>query len=482
MPVDPNFEIVDNPDGSCTVKDVPFFAVCEKAGLAFGEDWLDAAVAYHQADEANKSASPFHIQHHPAPGDIGAPRVKPGGMWTNTRKIPLRTRTGGTVPGAVADFLFTDREAANRAKLNQLLWRSAEIPKDAVSGGQPRFRSIALLDRHAPHVTDLPVMTVRKSGKRSESDKASRADVWTRAEGDPVLAFHEDSDGFVVLMEPEAMPNTRAIDGMTWSTAAGKGTITVGEKTLDFSGDDLFRFMDEGEKSDDKPADDTPDADSDGGGETKSVADVDFDSLTGTAEEWGAAVTTIEGIIAKLSGSDADEPADDGADEAPIDNQLGDVAFSASDDVVKLQADLEAMKAREAARDESAKTEAAYDKAADMVANRGKTREDVVKFAEGFDDPGAAAIKFAESIKAMVPARDATFEEVMGHAQGDQTVPDAVLKFQSEGEDAYAWALGKSKVHAAIAATNPNAMSLERFLEVNKPGGEFDRAPVSTEV
>ncbi|HUW32521.1 MAG TPA: hypothetical protein VM223_12995, partial [Planctomycetota bacterium] len=196
-----NFRSEVMPDGKVVVYDVPIFGDCEKAGIHFDDAWMDQAVKYHQQGEANGIAWAMHIHH---TGEDGRP-VLPAGAWTNTRKGWIRTKNGERVVGVICDLVFTDETAAKRAKLGQLLWRSPEIPMSAATGQtSPRFKSLALLDRDAPHNDDLPILTFKGASvhfRKKAVGLVSGASVGR----DPVLAFADTGDSFFALMEPTAM-------------------------------------------------------------------------------------------------------------------------------------------------------------------------------------------------------------------------------------------------------------------------------------
>lgn len=153
-----------------------------------------------------------------------------------------------------------------------------------------------------------------------------------------------------------------------------------------------------------------------------------------------------------------------------------------SDDarVIALASDNEILKKRLDAMDADKAKDAAVEAAFEQVKDRGFTRDDMIRFA---DEHGPAALEgHAKAIVEKVMVRDATFDEVISRAEAAQKVPDEVLKFQSEGPDAYEWAQRQAQIHGDAVSSGTTGLSLGRWLEVNKPGGDFVRGPTGTEV
>lgn len=443
-----NFRAQVLPDGKVVVRNVPIFAECEKEGFKFDAGWIDDAVAYHHDHESNGGMSVVHVNHHGS----DAP-VSPAGAWTNTRRAWLRTKDGRRVRGVVVDLVFTDEAAWKRAKRGQLLWRSPEIPVDAATRkSRPRFRSLALLDRNAPHNDDLPVLSFEGRSVPFSRNSAPRT---------AVLAFATDGDAVRALMEPE----------------------TMAEKKPRKKADEVVKL-----ESDAPPAEDKGGSEGGDTGAWKAKLD-ELKACEVKADEIPEFVAALREFADSLAGEpDAPEEPED-LPEEPLMDAPGDptqpmqetkpaVALQADERVIALAAEVEALKAREKARDARDRLAAAVDAAHAKVRDRGVTREDVLKFSEGFGDQAVlAAERYADAILAKVPAGNATFEEVVDAAATTQAVPDAVLKFQSEGPEAYAWALNESRLHKQAVDAGVTSQPLDRWLENKKPGGAFVRAP-----
>lgn len=474
MPALPaNFTIEDHADGTATVRDVPIFAVCEKEGFTFDESWIDEAIQYHQAQEANKGASPAHVGHHGEPVE-----VKPAGAWINTRKAQIRGKRGEVKPGVIVDLLLTNADAVARAKRGELLWRSPEIPLAAAQRkAQPRFRSLALLDRNAPHNDDLPVLTVKPGGVSFENP-ASQSATWTLQDAGPVLAFSAHGESIIALMEPEAVtepavtPSKPAKMRMRFNASVGTLTNLDTNEVVSLKAgvgeSDTLRFESEGGEG---PA-----------GLLERVKGL-------TAEDLATFRKGLAVFLAEIGASSG----------APITNQLGDVGGPQMSDtnptitppatpkvdpeVVRLASEVETLKAKGAARERADALNAAADAA--MVTLKGRTlpadqRARFLAFGEKY---GADAIKFhADELAKALPSSTASFiETIDGGARGPQAVPDEVLKFQDKGADAYEGAIRSWRRYEQVKAAGHTDLSLTRWLEVQSTAG-FSRGSVKQEV
>lgn len=468
MTVRPNFRMEKDSGGrGWWVRDVPIFAVCSKSGIDFDEDWLDDAIDYNVKMEANRGAMPVVIQHTPdKPGD---PELQPAGMAYNTRKAPIRSKTGVVKPGAVVDILFTNRDAAERARNNELLWRSPEIPATRVGDklvAKRRFKLLSLLDRHAPHNDDLPVLTFKgESGQLWKTDADGQP--WTISKGEPVLAFSANDDLIVALMEPEAMAETDkpTIAGMTFNPRTSSGTLTTSDgNTVEFDSSILLKFADD------------DGGDDDGGGDAK----LDVAAVCKAIEDGSISIAEFAEITAAMeAAASASAPTDDDAspdaamedDEDKVEDGPGDVGMQNTEEVVKLSARVETLEAEKAVREKRDACNAAADAAISDLAGRetpADIRDRLIKFGEAH---GADAIKFyADDLKATLPPKTPlTFEDAIG---GDTSgLPEEVLKFQAKGPDAFEWAIKEAREHELQVKQfgKTNVMSLDRWLEIRDP-------------
>lgn len=438
----PNFTIEERQDGTAVVRDVPIFAVCEKAGVALDEAWLDRAIAYH--DKAEKDGGhipPMSIGHYGEPEP-----AKAAGAFSAIRKAVVRSKGGQSVPGAVADLHLTSADAVARAKRGELLWRSPEVP---LKDGKPetRFRSLALLDK-PPH-NELPVLTLKASGK----DAAAPA--WSRLQdGAAVLALASTDESVVALIAPEATvvqqpkPGTlrRVLDAVVRFMAGDPAAVQG----------DALRLESEGG--------DGPD------GLLEKVKGLTAEALA----KFHVGYVAFRAAVGAGGGSGS------------LTNTLGDPgAATMADDakVVALSADVEALKLSLKQRDAKDALNLAVDAAHAKCKDRGVSREDVLKFAESFPaDPVKAAGAYADAIVAKVARKDASFTTLIeGVAAGEQAVPDAVLKFQNDGAQFDA-AKGHWKTWMAATAAKTTALSLDRWMAARMSADGFVRGSVKQEV
>lgn len=438
----PNFEIVENADGSVVVRDVPIFAVTAKDGFNLDEAWLDRAIAYHDAAERDgQHVPPMSVGHY---GETTAATA--AGAISAIRKSPVRSKGGQVVPGAIANLHFTNADAVKRARNRELLWRSPEVPvKDGKP--EPKFRSLALLDR-PPH-NELPVLTLKPAAGAAQP-------AWAMQSGGPVLAFASTAEAIVTLIDPET----------TVPAAAPKpGALRrVLDAVLGFATGDMTRVSGDALR-----------LDSEGGDGPDSLLEK-VKGLTAEAlAKFNAGYVTFRAAVGAGAGSGSIESAlgSPGSGGANMADDAKVVALSA--DVAALQLSLKNRDAKDALN-------AAVDAALAKCADRGVKREEIVKFAEQFPaDPVKAAGVYADAMLAKVPRRDATFEDVIRGAAVDQVVPDAVLKFQNDGEKfnaaKSAWATWRKCVDAGTTS-----LPLDRWLDARMNTNGFARGSVSTEV
>lgn len=457
-----NFTAEVQPNGTVIVRGVPIFAECSKAGFDFGDAWISGAVDYHRSLEAGGNVSPMVIQHSDNENGL---EVLPAGAWTNTRKGTIRTKNGRMVPAVLVDLIFTDQDAWLRASKNQLLWRSPEIAMKAATGElPPHFKVLSLLDRHKPHNDDLPAMAFSDASSSSVryQKQGGADDLWVRQESGPVLAFATGQHSLVALMEPEAMPEPQEVIKLEDDEAP----------------------KDEAPKTDDAPKGDSPPKEKSSGWKAALEA---LKAEEIPVEDIPEVKAAIEEFAASLSGGEeiAPEPVDEPMEDAPIEDGPADPTedMPMSDDarVIKLASDNAILKKRLDTMDADKAKAAAVDAAFARVESRGFTKGEMIKFADEHG-PGALA-SHADSIVAKMPVRDATFDQVMAAQEAAQFVPNEVLKFQSEGPEAYEWAQHQAGVYEQAKAHGATSVpTLERWLEVKKPGGDFIRGPTGTEV
>lgn len=480
MPFKTNFRSEVLPDGKVIVYDVPIFAVCEKQGIKFTEAWIDRAVAYHRKGERNGMAWPTHIHHTGEPD--GRP-VLPAGAWQNTRKQMVRTKDGELVPGVVVDLVFTDEDAARRAKLGQLLWRSPEIPLTAAIGEKaPRFKSLALLDRDAPHNDDLPLLTFRGSTIRFRK-KVSRLVARASIGADPVVAFAETGDTLFALMEPTTMTKPknaedaqlRFEDDADTGSDSGGGSEGGGSE----GGGSSWKSKLDALKSCKIPVEDIPDV--------KAAIEEFTASLGGDGEDeepvMDEALVEDEAPAPDLD-DNVDGPADpmedlagagdeEDEEEIPLKDESPDIV-RLRDELLKLKADALAEKKLRVQDRLEREYEKAVDAAAAQLQRKGVTREEIVAFAS--DEPLArrakAVKKFAATMDEKLLDRDADFEDHIDfHQNGGQNVPDEVIKFQADGHEVYEGALHQYRMWKAQPEDRRERIPLARWLEINNPKG-----------
>lgn len=148
-----------DPDGALRVKGVPIFVECSrKVGddvREFDADWIRAAVAKAQQDEAGGYHAPLHVRHHEKGRE-----VKAAGFFQVTGAEPI-TFQGEERLAIMADLVITDPSVQADVLARRFPYRSVEIHRVA----EPSIDSLALLDHEAPFLR-LPMLTVAEVSGR----------------------------------------------------------------------------------------------------------------------------------------------------------------------------------------------------------------------------------------------------------------------------------------------------------------------------
>lgn len=437
MAVPRNFEMVKNADGTWTVKDVPIFAKCRRFGVDFDDEWLNRALVSALASQGGGHAFPVHKHHSKSQGETG-PEKEPVGMFFVTRRAPIAVR-GRSVPGVIADIVVTNPSAAEEIRQNRLPWRSVELPPD----GSARFLSLALLDREPPF-HEMAMTTVRDAAADSNAAPVafatnSRAEItYPLDRGGPVLAFRASSESLHALIDPEAttMPETKdpvAPTPLTFqasSAADAVATLAEGLKS---------KKLEMGDKAKAKAA--------------------------------------LQDLLAQL-----------GDDDLPV-NKGGPAEVTVTPDaahpeIVKMRAELEALKMSVGARDEREKLDAAVDAAVEKVSAFAVGKDVRARFLAFAEKGGVQTLDLlVDEIKRTVPPKDPLrFDDVLGAgASSTPAVPECVLKFQERGPEAYEKAVKHMKSWNELRASGSTTLSLEKFLEARSAAG-FVRNGQSVEV
>lgn len=462
----PRFTMLDNGNGTWTVKDVPVFAACRFGPKDFDEAWVDRALANMLKEQESGHAFPMHIHHTTDPTAV----VEPAGAFKVTRKGPVRLR-GTTAPGLIGDLTFTSPDAAKRCENFQLLWRSPEIKPT----GPERLRSLALLDREPPHLP-MEVLAVRKE----KAANAAPAPTWTLAEGGTVFAFSERGESIYALMEPQTMAATDPVAAPAKPKYRRKadGTFVL----LNASGaEEVIAFEEEKKdppaaepKKDDAPkGDGPPKADGEGGGKCDPVKTLldKIKEMELTREQHKA----LEAGIAEIF---KDEGA--GVSDAP-----GDVSMKESDAVVKLREQVLESTSRLTALEVANKAAAEEKKRKDAVA-KGVARlagrqtpstleADLISMAEAQGVEGVE--RTVALLEKSLPPRVNTLADALRGEPTDGT-PAEVLAFHAKGPEAYAQAQRIAALHGTLMKTyykdNPGkAPALKDFLEQRMGASAF---------
>lgn len=466
----PNFQIDLHADGTATVRDVPIFTLCTYGDHVFGEAQIDAFVAYALKAQSGGHVFPVHIGH---VGDD----PQPAGAFTVTGKRMIRFRDR-VQPGIVADVLLTNPDAVRRAQRNELLWRSVEIPVK----GEPRIRSLALLDRHAPHL-ELPVMSV--GACVANATKAAQNATWTLCANEPVLAFAAASESLHALMEPTVTAEAKAVEPapaatkkprLRWSSVKGTLTNLDTQEALALKDGavetEVLRFEADGVEM--GPGS-LLEAVRKLNGEQLAEFHRSYVSFRAEIEAGGAPVTGGPASLLKDGGSTVTTPAPATAPVTPVaaPAPAPAPATTSDDAVLTLKAEVEALKLKDRQREESEKLTRAVDAAmAKIGADRGVKREDVLKFADGHADPVAAVMKFADAMVQHVPPRTARFGDVIDHAAGADAVPEAVLKFSAQGPAVGERAMQEYRRWQKQPESLRQRIPIERWLEIHPVTGD----------
>lgn len=451
--------MTDNGNGTWTVKDVPVFAECTYGDRHFSEAWVDEALATMTKEQESGHVFPMHIHHTTDKTAV----VEPAGAFKVTRKGPVRLR-GEVKPGLIGDLTFTNKVAADRCKNFQLLWRSPEIPKT----GAARLRSLALLDREAPHLP-MEVLAVKEQAKTAGTAYAPvPAPTWTLAAGEAVHAFSDRADAIYALMEGTTMPEPVAAAKPKYRRRAD-GTFVLLSPT---GAEEVIAFEEEKPKDDAPPApksDDAPkdDGEDKGGGKgdpVKALLDK-IREMKLTREQHKA----LEAGIAEIF-----------KDEAPVSDTPGDVApvtMKESAEVIALREKVLETSTRLGAVEMANKARAEAEKRREAVAKGVKRLEsrqtqstleaDLIVMAE---QGGVEAVERTVALlEKSLPPRVHTLSDAL---KGEPTEgePAEVLAFSAKGPEVHAEAQRLARLHSTLMKTyykdNPaKAPPLKDFLD-----------------
>lgn len=472
--IEPRFTLVDNGNGTWTVKDVPVFATCRYGTRDFSEAWVDEALANMTKEQESGHAFPMHIHHTTDKTAV----VEPAGAFKVTRKGPVSLR-GEVKPGLIGDLTFTNKPAADRCKNFQLLWRSPEIPKE----GPARLRSLALLDREAPHLPMEVLAVKEQAAKAGTKYEPAPAPTWTLAAGEPVHAFSDrGADAIFALMEGATMPEpVVAAPAKPKYRRKADGTFVL----LSPAGtEEVIAFEEEEKPKDDAPpapkADDggeKPKGDGEGGGKgdpVKALLDKIRDMKL-TREQHKALEAGIAEIF-KDEGAVADAP----GDVAPA------VSMKESPEVIALREKVLDTATRLGALEMTNKAAAEAAKRKDAVAKGVKRLEgrqtpstieaDLITMAE---QGGVEAVdRTVALLEKSLPPRVTTLSDALRGEPTDGTPPE-VLAFHAKGPERYAEAQRLATLHATLMKTyykdNPaKAPPLKDFLAHRMNSGRAD--------
>ncbi len=299
---------VDNGDGMFTIRDVPIFAEVpagEKgAPRPIGRPWMVAALQRNKRRAVEGFLHPLHIRHH----DM-VDQTEPAGHFELTRIAPLRF-DGKTRLTMFAD-LHVHEDVYQRVKARKLPYRSVEV----FDWSEPDINSLALLD------TDEPFFRFEMLQIRDEIPAGGKA---SRFKADPVAAFVRSRRGGAYLFN-----------------ATGAALMDEDKDRADLMGDDEDEKGEE-MQNEDESKDEPTSADLAAGlSAVQSTLEKLVTAITGAEDE-----DEDETAPAEME-NDEDEDKDKGADMKKADRTV----------LTRLEAEVAALKQRDAKRDRASKVE-----------------------------------------------------------------------------------------------------------------------------
>lgn len=306
---------------------VPIFAECSRGDSTFDADWIAGAVAAAKQQERDGYLPPLHTRHH-EPETAVTDAVRAAGVFRVLEAGPLTMR-GKRVTAIFADLIVTDLHIAGEIERMRYPYRSVEIFDVE---GAPEINGLALLDHEAPYLT-LPMLFAgevedRRTGTEGVAPATSFSLNYSRNGGDSVLGFARRGRKAVLLFrfsDDDTMSKTDTEKAKLAAEAAARANLA-----------------DDGGKDDDKDGEDME-------GEDKGL---DVAAVVKAIESGEISVADMDAILAAIQAQGSAAPEEDAEEAAPAPTPGAEIMKGkAAVNFARLEGEVQALRAKEAARD-----------------------------------------------------------------------------------------------------------------------------------
>jgi hypothetical protein len=440
---------VTRTDVGTTYHDVPIFAECARGDLEFSADWVAQAVVTGKRAEQEGYLPPLHVRHH-EPGTEMNDSVKAAGVFRITRAAPM-TFKGTRVLAIFADLIITDADLAEDVARMRFPYRSVEIFNP---DGVPEINGLALLDHEAPYL-QLPMLFAGEVDDQRDPRKVAAERAAQTAAG----AIPDTGAALV------AGATSFSLDYSRKDTSPLLGSKRTGQQAAL-----LFRFKDHDMTEHDKDAEYLSDEEKDG--ENMEGATLDVGAVCSAIESGEISVAEMDMILAAIAAAQSSgEGEEEGALEAapaPTPGQEVMKNRPAGDAVsmARLQGEVDALRAKDAARDKRDAREVAVDEA--MTRLEGKPlgadlRERLVNFHKTVDGNAAAFKEYVETMARTVG--DLPADSSGANFAAQPNTPAVAMEYQSLGAAAVEAASGFAREYEQMGSRM--RASVDAYVRIN---------------
>lgn len=436
-----NFRLTHPEPNVWIVHDVPVFYETLRDGDHYDRSWLARASANAREAERDGHLPPMHV-HHRFRDDV---KAFAAGTMRFVGVKPARYKGRDTM-ALHYDLIVTNEAVARDIIQNRLLWRSPEV-----SFEEARVVSLALLDHEAPFF-EGPITTVSLEGAGGvpAGKNASAAFSWCSRPDSPVVAFARSNGLTRVLFREEAMTAPSAKKPTDDPEAKEKAGITQ-------MGDDEKKkgppddAKDDAEDAGSEPADGETPGDVPGIDASPDPATMGADGLgqpagnplmqamqttPATLEQCIEALGFLQQLVDKMRNGGAGGAS--GA-PAPLPPTNGPAAQMSKPDakITQMQAELDALKAKDRARDLDAEVTTFADASLSSLAGTAvgadpATRGNIVAFARKHGVEAAKEYVAGLKTHAVPLAGSGRLTDLVR-----DDVPDDLRSFSAEGPEGY---------------------------------------------
>lgn len=456
-------------DGSLIVHRVPIFVECERGEVNFDADWVTQAVERAHAAAREGYYPPLHIRHH-EPATERTNSVRAAGFFKVLGAEAI-TFKGARRLAIMADLVITDRYTQQEVIEKRLPYRSVEI----FNVERPSIDSLALLDHEAPFL-QLPMLMVdvtEEPGQLSDNPN----DIYHVSTNEPGAGGLRRV-AFATVDNPwKSRTFAKSPEGVVACFRHGNSAALIFQETP-LDNDDTKQD----EELEPQAQNFGDDEGSDDKSETMESAPLDVGAVVKAISDGSISVADMDAILAAIqeqrAGSEQEEPAADaaapaaapGAGEAMKDENLG-------AENMALRGRIDALEAREKARDEEEQRRIDVDEALakfegrPVGANFREKLEEMHKL--GGREAFTAYVESFRNTIGVAPASESAAHNFAGQARG---VSELAMKFQEYGTEAVEAAVQFEAEWDDLRLRRMTQMSKERYVEV----AMASRGPVLT--